>query len=326
MPKISIIMPAKNAEKWIEETLNSIVGQSFNDWELICIDDHSIDKTFETIRNFSLIDDRIRVLKNEQSGIIPALRLGLNRSSGLYITRMDADDIMPEDRLTILHNQLERSPIKTVVTGKVEYFSQGEVSTGYKKYEQWLNGLIDNDNHWSHIYRECVIASPNWMTRKSDLIKFRIFDEMVYPEDYSMCFQWKNNGFSVIGIDRITLLWREHPERTSRNSETYAQRSFFELKSKWYINEFKAQSIAILGAGEKGKLVAKQLILNELQFDWHDLNAEQYNTKVLDQKIQDISAINADQLIICVYPEKLSELIEFIESIGYQIGINAWFF
>ena len=61
-------------------------------------------------------------------------------------------------------------------------------SEGYLKYEYWLNDRIDQNDHYKHIYRECVIASPNWISKKQDLIQYKIFENLNYPEDYSMTF------------------------------------------------------------------------------------------------------------------------------------------
>ena len=98
-PQISILMPVKNADQFLEECLNSIVQQSFSDWELIAIDDHSTDSSYEILGEYQKKDGRIKVFKNQKNGIIHALRGALERSNGSYITRMDADDIMANIKL-----------------------------------------------------------------------------------------------------------------------------------------------------------------------------------------------------------------------------------
>jgi len=322
--KVSILLPFKNAAPWLEETVSSILNQNDTDWELICINDHSGDNGAEIIENYQ--DSRIRVINNESKGIISALQLGLKLSTGNFITRMDADDIMPNGRLILLHDSLLNSARKTVVTGKVKYFAEGILSEGFLKYEQWVNERIDSQDHYDHIYRECVVASPNWMVRKEDLLDYNIFERLEYPEDYDLVFHWYKNQFNVKSLDTVTLLWRDHSTRTSKNSEVYNQRALFSLKIKWFIKLHGGEkSVAILGAGTKGKLTAEILSSHNQPFAWYDLKYGNFNAPINGQMIQDYNLITEDQLLISIYPKQRDSLLKFVESKGYTIGVNAWF-
>ena len=325
---ISIIMPFRNAERWIGETINSIIQQSNSDWELIAINDFSTDASMKLVNEFRNKDERIRIYNNTSRGIIPALQLGLKHSKGTYITRMDADDIMPKDRFKLMLNALQDTSRKTLVTGKVAYFSANQVSEGYKKYESWLNERITARDHFDHIYRECVVASPNWLVRKTELIETEIFDRLEYPEDYDMVFRFKENDFKIEGISETTLLWREHPERTSRNSAVYDQQSFFKLKLKWFVklNELKNEKIGIMGAGKKGKIVAKFFLDKGIEFDWYDQNHKRFNNPILGKQILDQQNIKCTVLIVSVFPEKMENLLLYIKEKDFVIGQNAWFF
>lgn len=320
-------MPFKNTEKWIAETIRSVQDQSVTDWELLCIDDHSTDGSASVVRSFANEDSRIQLLQNTDKGIISALLTGLHASQGLMITRMDADDLMPLDRLEKHLHVMNHSLGRVVVTGKVEYFSDSEVSEGYRKYERWLNARVDLDDYYDHIYRECVVASPNWMVHKEHLIEDRIFESLRYPEDYDMTFHWMKNGYTIISSPSITLQWREHPERTSRNSDIYQQESFFRLKLDWFcqLHKVDEQSVGILGAGTKGKLTASILSEKDISFNWHDLNAEKYGSPIYGKTIQSSNELNTDLLLIAVYPDPINPLMEFLAGRGYNIGENAWF-
>lgn len=321
--KISIIIPFKNAAPWLEETISSIQKQKAV-WELICVDDHSTDNGREVIERFK--DSRIRVISNRGTGIIAALQLGLELTTGDFITRMDADDVMTDERLTFMHDTLVNSPAKTVVTGKVKYFSEGTLSEGFSKYEQWINERIDKDDHYDHIYRECVVASPNWMVRKNDLIEAGIFEKLKYPEDYDLVFHWFEKGFKIKSLQDVTLMWRDHLKRTSKNSEVYNQRALFTLKINWFIKlHSQGQTIGILGAGTKGKMASEILNSHDQSFGWYDLNHNNFNSPVNGQMIKDYNLIHEDQLLISIYPKQRDSLLKFIESKGYTIGVNAWF-
>jgi len=85
-------MPVFDAGSWLTNCLESIINQTEMDWELIAIDDFSTDNSFDILQQYSLKNDRIQIYKNQSKGIIPALQLAFQQSSGTYITRMDADD------------------------------------------------------------------------------------------------------------------------------------------------------------------------------------------------------------------------------------------
>lgn len=324
--QISIIMPVYNAEKWIVETISSIQSQSFTDWELICIDDFSTDESMRRIAEFQKHDARIRSVSTKIKGIIPALQLGLQLSTGEYITRMDADDLMPPNRLQTMHDALLHADSKTIVTGKVKYFSEALVSEGYQRYEHWLNERVTHLDHFDHIYRECVIASPNWLARTAELRSDAIFEQLKYPEDYDMMFHWKANNYKITAISEVTLLWREHPERTSRNSEVYDQASFFALKLDWFLTlNATSAELAVLGAGAKGKITAKFLNDREIPFNWYDFKAENYPAPLFGKNIQTYEDLNESHLLIAIYPKNLKDLATFLSEKGYVIGRNAWF-
>lgn len=320
---ISIIIPFKNATPWLEETISSILAQDGVDWELICVDDHSTDTGAEIIKQFQ--DNRIRCIPNEGIGIISALQLGLEHAIGEFITRMDSDDLMPLRRLKMMHDALEDSLEKTIVTGKVKYFTEGELSEGFLNYQNWINERIDKMDHFDHMYRECVVASPNWMVRKKDLLDFTIFDRLIYPEDYDLVFHWFENDFKIKCIQEVTLMWRDHPTRTSKNYEIYNQTSLFRLKVNWFIKMHPISTIGLLGAGTKGKLTAKLLNINNRIFGWYDLNYENFNVPIMDETIQNYESIHEDQLLISIYPRQQLYLLKFLEEKGYSIGRNAWF-
>jgi glycosyltransferase involved in cell wall biosynthesis len=317
-------MPMKNASNWIEQTIESIQKQTLTDWELIVLDDHSEDDSFEIVRNFSHKDNRIRVFKNEKQGIVAALNQAFQQAKGQYITRMD-DDKMLENRLQSMSDFLQNQPKKTIVTGKVKYFSDETISEGYQKYENWLNERVEKDDFYEQIYRECIVASPNWMGRTEEFRSYDLFSTLNYPEDYDLCFLWMKHGFSIKSINEITLFWREHPLRTSRNSENYQQQAFFRLKLKWFTHfNPNASSIGIIGMGTKGKICAEYLQQQNYPFNVYDLNFEKINAPLFGKRILSPENITDELILIARYPDNLEELQQFIEQKGYVIGKNAF--
>ncbi|PWL27729.1 MAG: glycosyl transferase family 2 [Fluviicola sp. XM-24bin1] len=318
--KISILLPFRNAAPWMEETIQSILNQSHEDWELIAVDDHSEDNTVALIERFD--DSRIQLFENAGEGIIPALQTALDQASGAFITRMDADDLMPPNKLEVLLQNMQGG--RTVVTGKVKYFSESEVSEGYRTYENWLNERIYKKDHFQHIYRECVIASPCWLVSAQLIREDRIFDQLQYPEDYDMTFLWRKYGYQIVPVNEITHLWREHPARTSRNSDIYDQASFFQLKLDWFRKSERGRTLGVFGAGPKGKLVVEQL-KKHFEIHWFDHEFENYQAPIHGFEIQNPETCTCNLLLLAVFPQNKTRLEDLVTRLGYTFGTTVWY-
>lgn len=323
-------MPVKNAGSYLHECLSSIRGQTFPFWELLVVNDHSTDNSQAIIEIHTQEDPRINLLQNQGEGIIPALRMAFSHCQGDYVTRMDGDDVMPSNRLDLMIKVLSSARPKTVVTGKVKYFGEQEVSEGYQSYEHWLNERIDRNDHWNWVYRECVIASPNWMTRRQDLLVINAFDDLRYPEDYHLVLKWFEEGFTVKSIPEVTLLWREHPHRTSRNSEHYDQLHFFRLKVEHFVRQMRPQKLLLWGAGPKGRLTAQILDSLNVPFLWMDLNPEKYGKGINGHQVQHFEKIEEElpcQLLISVYPpeKEKTRMEKYLERLGLILGKSYWY-
>lgn len=286
--KISILIPAKNESAFISDCLNSICNQSYQDWEAIIVDDHSTDETSAIVSSFEKADDRFCQLKNKGAGIIDALRTAYDASNGAIITRMDADDIMRPDKLTILSSKLEEHGPNHVSVGGVNYFSSDRVRSGFKNYEEWLNQRTRTGTNFQDIFRECPIPSPNWMMYRKDLDRIGAFDSDKYPEDYDLAFRMCLKGFKVIPCERITHDWRDYPTRTSRTSDHYKDHTFTAIKW-YYFNAFYrdyTKQLVIFGTGYRGKKLAAHLIDQKVGFQWVSHNPEKIGKHIYDVLIE----------------------------------------
>ena len=100
MPKISVILPIYNASSCIEETLNYILAQTFNDYEVICVDDGSTDNTLAVLKDYEKKDKRLKVISQSNGGAGKARNTGLDNASGDYLAFLDADDLYDPDMLS----------------------------------------------------------------------------------------------------------------------------------------------------------------------------------------------------------------------------------
>jgi glycosyltransferase involved in cell wall biosynthesis len=319
---ISILMSVRNEAKYLRACLDSIREQTHQNWELVVVDDHSSDKTVSILEEYAKKDQRIKWSANKGKGILPALQQAFDLSNGSFITRMDGDDLMPSYKLSVLLDLLVNAPVRTIATGKVRYFSDNEVSDGYRRYEHWLNSRCELNDHWKWVYRECVIASPNWLCRREDMIEIGGFKSQKYPEDYDLVLQWYTNDFRIACTGEITHLWREHTERTSRQSIIYNQGSFFTLKLSYLVKEFSTQDFLVLGTGQKARQCIKQLeYLGRIVFKFNERN-----DPTNKRHINNLPS-NAGILILGTYPDapERKELENFIFQRGYVFGQNAFY-
>ena len=169
-PLVSILIPYKNTAVYLKACLASILDQDYTNWEVIAINDHSTDASYDLVNAFSLSDSRIKTYLNSGTGIIEALRTAYVKSKGVFITRMDSDDLMSTNRISHMAKALVDTGNGYLSIGQVRYFSERGISNGYERYEHWLNGLTVKGTNFSEIYKECVIPSPCWMVHRLSLI------------------------------------------------------------------------------------------------------------------------------------------------------------
>lgn len=109
-PLLSVVMPVKNGMPYLAESVESILGQTFSDFEYIIVDDGSTDETPRLLESFAVEDSRIRVCQAEGAGLVDALNTGVAAIRGKYIARMDADDVARSDRFAKQVAFLESHP------------------------------------------------------------------------------------------------------------------------------------------------------------------------------------------------------------------------
>lgn len=316
---LSILMPVRNTAPFLGECLDSIIAQSHTDWELLAVDDHSEDASRVILQSYADRDGRIRVLRNEGRGIIPALRLAYQKSKGAYITRMDSDDRMMPRKLELLHRALKAVGRGRLAVGGVSYFSQGELGGGYARYADWLNGLTAREKNFDEIYKECVIPSPCWMLHREDLDGCGAFQPNDYPEDYDLCFRFYQRGLKVVAVAQPLHQWRDYPERSSRNDPNYLDNRFTALKIRYFkeIDYQKDQELYLWGAGKKGKQVARELQQHGLPFHWVCENPRKTGKEIYGQRMgqpDGMAGKNVQVLVAVTNPAEAAGIRGFLEK------------
>lgn len=124
MIRISIIVPVFNVEKYISRTIESVLHQTFSDWELLLVDDCGSDKSMSICREYAVLDDRIKLIyQSVNVGPMKARQTGIESSKGIYLFFLDSDDILPPDALQILFNAAESTGAE-IVRGQIDTIDQ----------------------------------------------------------------------------------------------------------------------------------------------------------------------------------------------------------
>ena len=177
MSAISIVMTAYNAEETIAEAIESILNQSFTDFEFIIVNDGSTDSTRSIIGSYD--DKRIRLIDNEHD-YIQSLNTGLKASTGKYIARMDADDISHIDRFKLQYSIMEESPEITVCCSWMFMFGEKAPS---KIFEQNISGIIESP--LVQLFLDDFIINPTAMIRNSFVKEHNLlYENYMCAEDY----------------------------------------------------------------------------------------------------------------------------------------------
>ena len=121
-PVVSILIPFKNTAEYLPECLESILEQSYSNWEVLAVNDHSTDGSLRIVNHYVKIDARIKCFPNKGHGIIEALRTGYAKSRGQFVTRMDSDDLMTSNKLQVMVSALLEKGKGHIAIGQVKYF------------------------------------------------------------------------------------------------------------------------------------------------------------------------------------------------------------
>jgi glycosyltransferase involved in cell wall biosynthesis len=205
-PKVSVVMPAYNSEKFIAEAIKSILGQTFTDFEFIIVDDGSTDNTCNIVESFMKLDNRIILKKHKKNiGNYPARNWGMKNARGKYICVMDSDDIAMPERIEKQFHFMESNKKyglcggQSVTTGEEDFKPWCE----YEKLKVWQLGLMS-------------FRHPTVFIRKSFILKYKLNYNinLKFAADYDFLVR-SAEIFPIANIADILLQYRRHNSQIS---------------------------------------------------------------------------------------------------------------
>jgi glycosyltransferase involved in cell wall biosynthesis len=323
MPAISVVLPVFKADLYIEECTGSILTQSFSDFELVIIVNGNHQPTINKIKFFN--DPRIQIHFLEKADIVAAVNYAIQVSGGNFIARMDADDIMPIDRLKDQFQYLMRNEECDVVSGKVTFLGDKERNQGYFRHVAWLNELQSHRDIYLNRFVDSPVANPSLMIRKELFGKFGLYKSGGFPEDYEMILRWLGNNVQFGKTESEALKWRDHEERATRNHPMYRSEAFLKIKALYFSQWFKQNKInkEILIWGN-GRIVRNKVSFLEAEgivvFGYIDVVKPTPSN--LNPPVYHYLEIPKDKFILSFVGDRKGrlEILHFLEENGYENG------
>jgi glycosyltransferase involved in cell wall biosynthesis len=218
LPKVTVLMPVYNGEKYLEEAIKSVLSQTFRDFEFIVIDGGSTDSTPAILARYQQTDNRIRVYYQENQKLVASLNMGCQLARAEYIARMDADDLSLPERLAKQVAYLGAHPEVGVLGTLMEKINESGKPAG-----NWRAPTAPNVIAWSLMFYSCV-GHPSVMMRRDVIERLGFYRlEALQAEDYDL---WARASFAtqIANIPEILVRYRVwQAGSTARHSEKVEQ-------------------------------------------------------------------------------------------------------
>lgn len=230
MFKVSIIMPSYNSANFIKKAVDSVLNQSYSEWELIIVDDCSKDDSVKIIEEYSEIDSRIILIKkNVNSGVADSRNLGIKSASGFYLAFLDSDDIWNSEKLKSQVDFMRKNNASISFT---QYFRIDSNDTVIKEIQNIPESVTYND-----------LLKGNSIAMSTSMIEYKkidgVFFEKIGHEDYYFWLKILRLGFVAYGLRETLVSYRVHQTSLSANKFKAIKYTWFIYKNMLKLNIFE---------------------------------------------------------------------------------------
>lgn len=213
--QVSIIMPVYNTFNFLERAFTSVVGQTYQDWELLVINDGSTDKSAEIIERWAQQDNRIRFFHQKNAGVSRARNTGLAHARGEFICFLDSDDWLPPESLETRVKKFKDSDALDFVDGRVDIFSE-DASRIERSWKPDLRG--EPYRHLLRLSPRCFFGLT-WMIRMKSERIVRFEEVLKYGEDLLYFVELSQDGGHYDYVDDVVYCYRNRPGSAMKNVE-----------------------------------------------------------------------------------------------------------
>jgi glycosyltransferase involved in cell wall biosynthesis len=292
VPRVSVLLPVRNAEETLPECLASLAAQTLEDHEVLAVDDHSTDGSRRLLERAASRDGRFRVIESPGRGLVAALNAAAGAARASLLARMDADDVSHGHRLAAQAERLDSEPGLAVLGTRVRLFGGPLHGEGMRAYAAWQNALLDHEAIARDLYVESPLAHPSVMMRASLLSRLGGYRDFDGPEDYDLWLRAHAAGARFAKLPEVLLDWRDGPGRLSRTDPRYAAPRFRDVKIQALESGPLSRRLraVVWGAGPIGKGWSKALAARG-----HEVAAfVEVHPRRLGQRIHGVPVVTVD--------------------------------
>jgi glycosyltransferase involved in cell wall biosynthesis len=324
-PRLSVLLPCRDAADHLPLAIRGLEQQTYQDFEVVALNDGSHDETPNLLDDWAARDGRLSVVHGERAGLAVTLQIGSAMCGGELLARVDADDVMHPRRLAEQVALLDARPGIAAAGTRVRYFPWETVGWGARRYQSWLNGLVEPEQLARDIFVECPIAHPTLMVRRSAFDAVGGYRVDGWPEDYDLLLRLHLSGAGLANVPRVLHFWREGDGRVSRSDPRYSPEAFRSCKIH-YLRQGLLQGrdkVNIWGAGRVGKDFARALadagirVATFFDIDPRKIGQEIHGATVLP--VDEATRHRAEYLLVAVGAPGARELIrEELAEAGFE--------
>ncbi len=229
-PRLSVLLPVRDARPWLDASLASLWRQTFGDFEVVAVDDGSTDGSGEALEGWARRESRLRVVRTPGAGLPAALNTALAHARGSLLARHDADDLSHRERFALQVARLDTDPATDVLGARLRLFPSSAYGAGMRRWRAWHDSLLDHDE----IRRELLIDSPiahgGVVLRRGALERVGGWREHGWAEDLDLWIRLAESGARFAKLPRVLYAWRQHERSSTRTDARYARERFTALK------------------------------------------------------------------------------------------------
>lgn len=247
-PLVSVLLPVRRWQRHTRAAVDSLLEQTLSDIEILVIGHDDVAELAHRLPP----DPRLRYLPRLQPGVVGATNTGLGEARGIWVARMDDDDVALPNRLETQLGYLVANPSIGLCGARVSLIDENGrrdgVGQGNRRYETWLDSLVDPDTIAEACFIENPLPNPTVFAHRDLWHQLGGYREGDFPEDHDLVLRAWLAGIRMGKPSEVLLHWREHAERITWSDPRYRREAFIKLKASVACN---ASSGFEIGAGSR---------------------------------------------------------------------------
>ena len=252
MPRVSVLLPVRNAAPWLASSLSSLRRQTLRDLEVIAVDDGSTDGSGEILDRAAASDPRVRVFHTPARGLPAALNHALGQARAPYVARHDADDLSHRTRFALQLDTLRRQRGVTVVGSRIRLFPREQVGAGMRRWAAWHNALTSHETMAREILIDSTLVHGTAMMRRRAIERIGGWRDLPWAEDVDLWWRLLASGARFAKRREVLYGWRQHRGSATRLDPRYGRERLLDLKLHALEQGFVARGgrVDLVGVGE----------------------------------------------------------------------------